>query len=64
MTHQPGKGHRRKSEPRSKRLFQKRAAAKRAQKQKVYEEAKKRWNRMSEDARKMRPELHPDNFRP
>jgi hypothetical protein len=64
MSHKPGRGHRRKSDPQSKKRFRTKALKKKIQRQKVYEEAEERWNRMSDNARKMRPELHPDNFKP
>jgi hypothetical protein len=64
MSHKPGRGHRRKSDPHSKKRFQKKAKRKKAQAQKAYEEAQQRWRFMTEEQRKFRPELHPDNFKP
>jgi hypothetical protein len=64
MTHKPGRGHRKKSDPQAKKRFRRKAAKKKSQKQKAYEAAEERWSQMSDDARKMRPELHPDNFMP
>jgi len=63
MKHTPGRGHRRKSDPIKKRRFQKKAAEQKEAAQKAYKEALKRWENMSEDARKLEPELHPDNFK-
>ena len=62
--HRPGRGHRRRSEPAAKREFQKKAKTKKAERRKVYNSAVERWRRMSEDARKMCPELDPENFLP
>src|SRR5205823_3659933 len=62
--HTPGKGHRRKSDPRAKKRFRRKAATKRAVAEQAYQEAIQRWQSMSEAARQMRPELHPDNFKP
>jgi hypothetical protein len=64
MVHTPGRGHRRKSDPRKKRRHRKRAAKRRADAEKRYEEAKIEWERMSEEARKMRPELDPELLKP
>jgi hypothetical protein len=58
--HTPGKGHRRKSEPKIKQRFLKKARA-RAQKQKAEEEQRREvWNRLTPEQRKLRPELDPD----
>lgn len=64
MTHKPGRGHRRKSDPEAKKRFGKQAARKKTKAQQEYEKAKERWQAMSDDARKMRPELDPENFEP
>ena len=62
--HTPGKGHVGKSGPEKTKKFQKKAKKLRDQAQARYDEAVARWEKMSEAARKLRPELHPDNFRP
>jgi hypothetical protein len=64
MGHTPGRGHRRKSDPPKKRKFQKLSAKKRAEAEKRYEEAKRNWDKMSEFARKRRPEKDPELIRP
>ena len=63
MGHTPGRGHRRKSDPSRKKRLRKRAAKKRAEADKRYDEAKRAWDQMSEEARKMRPELDPELIR-
>lgn len=64
MSHKPGRGHRRKSDPHSKKRFQKKARLKKAQAQKAYEDAQQRWKAMRDDQREFLPELHPDHFQP
>jgi hypothetical protein len=64
MAHTPGRDHQRKSEPVKKRRFQKKTAQKRAIKDQEYDAARKQWEQMSEDARKMRPELDPELIKP
>lgn len=64
MTHKPGRGHRRKSDPPKKRRFRKKAADKKAEADARYDGAVREWERMSEDARKMRPQLDPDIIKP
>ena len=64
MTHTPGRGHRKKSDPPKKQRFRDNAAKKKAEADKRYDEAKKAWNQMSEAARKMRPELDPELITP
>ena len=64
MGHTPGRGHRRKSDPPKKNLFRQRTAKKKAEADKRYDEAKRAWDEMSEDARRMRPELDPELVKP
>ena len=64
MGHTPGRGHRRNSDPPKKRRFQRRAIRKKAAADKRYDEAKRVWELMSEDARKMRPHLNPELIKP
>ena len=64
MGHTPGRGHRRKSGPPKKRLFRRRASKKKADADQRYDEAKRAWEQMSEQARAMRPELDPELVRP
>ena len=64
MAHTPGRGHRRKSDPAKKRRFQRIAAQKRAEADKRYDEARRAWEQMSEEARRLRPELDPELVRP
>ena len=59
--HTPGKGHTRKSGPQKTKRFQKKAKKKKEQAQKDYEDAVRVWESMSEKARKLRPELNPEN---
>jgi hypothetical protein len=62
--HSPGRGHSIKSGPPKKRRFQKKAGKKRSQAEGRYAEGKRAWEEMSEEARKMRPELDPELLRP
>jgi hypothetical protein len=64
MRHTPGRGHRRKSDPIKRKRFKKKAAKKKIEAIRRYNEAKKEWERMSEDARKMRPDLDPEILKP
>jgi hypothetical protein len=64
MGHTPGRGHRRKSDPSKRRRYQRKVARKRAEAKKRYEDAKKAWDNMSEEARRMRPELDPELLKP
>jgi hypothetical protein len=64
MAHSPGRGHRRKSDPLKKRRFQKRAAQKKDEADRRYDEALRAWEEMSEEARRLRPELDPALLRP
>ena len=45
-------------------LFNEDDFRKKADRTQRHEDAQKEWKGMSEDARKLRPELHPDNFKP
>ena len=58
--HTPGRGHQSKSGPPKKERFRKKAADKRKQKDDEYKEKWDRWNKLSDEAKKLRPELHPD----
>lgn len=64
MGHTPGRGHRRKSDPPKKRRHQRRAAAKRAEADRIYDEAKRFWDAMPTEAQWMRPDLDPEIVRP
>jgi hypothetical protein len=64
MGHMPGRGHRRKSNPPKKRRFRQHAAKKKAEADKRYDDAKKAWAEMSDEARRMRPELDPELIKP
>ena len=64
MAHTPGRGHTRKSELPKKHRFRKKAAKKKAEADKRYDEAKRAWDQISEVARKMRPELDPELLKP
>ena len=64
MGHTPRRGHRRKSDPSKKRRLQGKAARKKAEADKQYDEAKRAWDKMSEEARRMRPELDPELVKP
>jgi hypothetical protein len=64
MAHTPGRGHRRKSDPPKKRRFQRLADRKKVEADQRYDDAKKAWEAMSEEARRMRPELDPELIRP
>jgi len=64
MRHTPGRGHRRKPDPYKKKKFRKKAARKKIEAQKTYEDACKRWNSMTEEQQKLFPEYHPDKFKP
>jgi hypothetical protein len=60
----PGRGHRRKSEEAQRERFRKMMAQKKVDAQKRYEHAKEVWKKMSAEAKKYRPELNPENFKP
>lgn len=62
--HTPGRGHNRKSQGPKKKKFQKKQQQKKAQKQQQYQNAVNRWNKMSDAAKKLQPELDPKNFLP
>jgi hypothetical protein len=62
--HTPGRGHQRKSDRPKRKRFQRKAARKKQQAQKGYDDAVKRWEALTEEQRKLLPELHPDNFKP
>ena len=64
MGHTPGRGHRKKSDPPKKQHFRLKAAKKKAKADKRYDDAKRAWDEMSEDARRMRPELDPELIKP
>jgi hypothetical protein len=64
MAHTPGRGHRRKSDPARKKRFRKKDAKKKIEADKRYNEAKREWERMSQDARKLRPDLDPELLKP
>jgi hypothetical protein len=64
MGHTPGRGHRRKSDPAKKKRFRKKADNRKIDLEKRYNEAKREWARMSENARKLRPELDPELLKP
>ncbi len=64
MGHTPGRGHRRKSDPVKKRRLRRKAAKKKAEADRRYEEARRAWEKMPEDARRMRPELDPELIKP
>jgi hypothetical protein len=64
MTHTPGRGHRRKSDPPKKRRFQKETERRKQKAQKTYLDAIRRWEQMTEEQRRLRPELDPMNFEP
>jgi hypothetical protein len=63
MGHTPGRGHRRKSDPRKKRRFQKAKAKERDDAKIRYDEAVKQWEEMPEEARKMCPEKDPKRLK-
>jgi hypothetical protein len=64
MGHTPGRGHRRKSDPHKKHRYQKRVANKKAEADKLYDEAVMAWEEMSEAAKNLRPELDPEFIKP
>ena len=59
VKHQLGRGHQRKSEGKHKENFQKKAKAKREAAEAASEQAQQQWDNMSEEARKLRPDLEP-----
>ena len=63
MSHTPGRGHRRKSDPHKKKRVRKRLARRKADAQKGYEKAKKLWDSFTEEVRKLRTDLDPDRFK-
>ena len=64
MAHTPGRGHRRKSNPAKKRRFRRKATSKRFETKQRNEAAKRAWDEMSEEARRLRPELNPETMKP
>jgi hypothetical protein len=64
MGHTPGRGHRKKSDLSKRRRFQDRALEIKAEADRRYDDAKKAWDEVSSEARKMRPELDPDLIKP
>jgi hypothetical protein len=63
QSHTPGRGHRRKSDPQKTKRFQREGTRKKAEARQIYDVAVKRWEAMTQEQRKLLPELHPDNFR-
>ena len=63
MGHTPGRGHRRKSDPLKKRRFERRAARKREEAEKRYEDALREWEEMADEARGLLPEFDPELVR-
>ena len=61
--HTPGKGHRRKSDPKKQEKFNKKQQDKKGKEQQDYDTAKAEWDEMSAEARKIRPEKNPDNLK-
>ncbi|NQT12929.1 MAG: hypothetical protein HQ582_09275, partial [Planctomycetes bacterium] len=57
--HTPGKGHTRKSGPGQKKRFQKKAAEKRSAKQAAKDAARKKWDSLTPEQKKLLPELNP-----
>jgi hypothetical protein len=64
MGHATGRGHKRKSDPAKKRRFRKKAQKRKAEANKRYDEARRAWVEMSDEARGMRPELDPEFIKP
>jgi hypothetical protein len=64
MSHTPGRDHRKKSEPAKKKRFRSRAKKKKNKVLEDYNDAITAWNEMSEEAKKLRPELDPELKRP
>jgi len=64
MGHTPGRGHRRKSDPHKKRRFRQKALSKKVQAEERHQRAIERWELMTDEQKKFRPEFHPDNFVP
>jgi len=62
--HTPGRGHRRKSDPEKAQRFQRKAARQREAAQKALKEAWERWDRLSEEQKKLLPEFKPKEPRP
>lgn len=62
--HTPGRGHDAKSGPRKRKRFAKRAAQKRAAERRNLIEQWERWELLSDDVKRMRPELKPTAPRP
>ena len=62
--HQPGRGHDRKSAPHKKQRFQRRAGRKRLAKVAEARRQWAQWDRLSEEAKALRPELRPTLPRP
>ncbi len=63
-SHTPGRGHNSKSAGGKRKAFQKKAAQKRAAAEQCYEDAKKVWEGLTVEQRKMLPDLNPEKFKP
>jgi hypothetical protein len=62
--HTPGRGHDRKSAVSRKERFKRKAIRKKEQERKELEEKWELWDSLSEDAKKLQPELKPKKPRP
>jgi hypothetical protein len=62
MTHTPGRGHRRKSDRQKKKRFREEVAKKKQKAKTAYLDAVRRWEQMTDEQRRLRPELDPVNF--
>ena len=58
-----GRDHDRKSKPSKQKRFQKRAAKKKTDAEKEFDEIQRQWDDLTDEQRKLRPDLNPDNFR-
>jgi hypothetical protein len=62
--HTPGRGHRRKSDPQKQEKWQKKAARQREAARRALQEAWERWDRLSDEKKKLLRELKPKKPRP
>jgi hypothetical protein len=64
VKHQPGRGHDPKSGPQRKKRFARKAAKKRQEEEEAARRQWEQWERLTEEQRKLRPDLRPNQPRP
>jgi len=64
VEHQPGRGHDRKSAPQQKKRFARKARQLRERRRQEIEQQWEIWDKLTEEQRKLRPDLYPEGPRP